>query len=457
MSVAQAILMLSTITALVLFAPVLMIEKRFTRKALFALPVLLLVAVLKVVLVWTLPQIGDVPPDAMTYQLHAFAIGLHWQGLPVSARDYQLLGLLQRGEAVWLPESAMSFWDVQGTSGWIYSAYLALWAMTVENWVYWGVLSNAFFCAGLPLAAFGLARTCGFPPRVALIAGGLTALDMAIAINGAWSLKDSLAAWVSVMSVWAGAQAVLSGRYRWIGFQIVLIGLSAGIRYVFALASVAITIVVSLFLALRGRCRQAAVNLLAVAIMPLVAIMVMMLPSVPMPHRVLAGFLSPMTGNLATYSDVALLGAQATMTGELDGSVVSWFNRLQADLFLALIQAIVRSLLAPYPWVLMKDGVTGQNAYELYAFASAQFMLCLPALFVGLWIAIRRHLVQPGVLYVLGVLATVCLVYIAFYGEWSTRQRVFLLPVVYVFIALGAVHIVEFVRTLIAGYVQGKG
>jgi hypothetical protein len=434
-----------------------MIERRFARKALFAMPLLLLVALLKIVLVWALPQIGDVPPDALTYQLHGQAIAMHWQVLPVSARDYQLWGLLGRDEAaVWLPEAGRSYWDIQGTSDWLYSAYLALWVLMVEEWAYWGVLSNALFCAGLPLAAFGVARTCGFSPAVALTAGLLTALDLAIAVNAAWSLKDSLAAWVGVMSVWIGAKAMSSGQYRWFGYQIVLIGLSAGIRYVFAVASLSVMLIMSVCLALRGHRRQAVVSFLAIAITPFVAIMVMMLPIAPEVNNFFSLFLSPIIGNMNTYADFTAQTASVTIRDDLDVSVVGWFDRLQLNPLLALTQAIARSLLAPYPWALLKDGATGQNAYELYAFASAQFMLCIPALFAGLWIAVRRHLVQPEVLYVLGILATVCLAYIVFYGEWSTRQRVFLLPVVYVFVALGWVHIIVLVRALIAGFGQGK-
>lgn len=100
----------------------------------------------------------------------------------------------------------------------------------------------------------------------------------------------------------------------------------------------------------------------------------------------------------------------------------------------ATVRSIARTLLAPYPWVAITQGLKGDSHLELYVLATAFWVFALPGTLLGLVIMVKRDVKALMLLTLLGLITAA---YIVFFGEWSTRQRVFMMPLLYCFSAIG--------------------
>lgn len=104
-------------------------------------------AVLKMICVQMLPQWRDTPVDSIVSQLHAEAMLLNWQGLPVNASDHRLSAYVNYWQAqfgpLWLPDAQLSYVGVLGTYEWLYSAFLAGWKFMGAESLAWLAMGNA--------------------------------------------------------------------------------------------------------------------------------------------------------------------------------------------------------------------------------------------------------------------------------------------------------------------------
>lgn len=97
-----------------------------------------------------------------------------------------------------------------------------------------------------------------------------------------------------------------------------------------------------------------------------------------------------------------------------------------------------------YPWVILTDGLQFQSGIELYYLGVVLWIVCLPGIFWAVGQALR-HPSFPAAF--VGLVLGACLVaYILFLGEWSTRQRVFMLPIFFALAAIGWADLVRPVR-----------
>jgi hypothetical protein len=127
----------------------------------------------------------------------------------------------------------------------------------------------------------------------------------------------------------------------------------------------------------------------------------------------------------------------------VDAAVVDWYARLSESPLRALATAASRTLFAPYPWVAISDGLH-RNGIELYYLGVVLWIICLPGVFWAIGGAFRNP--NFSAVFVGSVLAACLLAYIVFLGEWSTRQRVFALPVFFALAAIGWADLVQRLR-----------
>ena len=81
-----------------------------------------------------------------------------------------------------------------------------------------------------------------------------------------------------------------------------------------------------------------------------------------------------------------------------DESVFEWRNDLRENPGWAIARAIARSLMVPYPQGAFTHGLSVDNYIELYLPCTALRILCLPAIFVGMVVALARERVMTTVL-----------------------------------------------------------
>jgi hypothetical protein len=128
----------------------------------------------------------------------------------------------------------------------------------------------------------------------------------------------------------------------------------------------------------------------------------------------------------------------------VDDTVVDWYARLSKSPLKALATAASRTLFAPYPWVIITDGLNFRNGIELYYLGVVPWIICLPGIFWAIARAIRNPSFPAAFL---GLVLGACLgAYIVFLGEWSTRQRVFMLPVFFALASIGWADLVQRLR-----------
>lgn len=391
-----------------------------------------LVSCFKVWLVLQTSQWLDVSPDSRQYQLHAQALAMHWQGEPVDAVSHKLHGFLASWASghgrVWEPQMDLAYTSVLGTHEWLYAATLGGWRLLTDDWFFWATYSNAALAALFPAASYGIARCLGASSRVASAAALITLLDPSASVNAAWLLKDTLAGFFAVTAAWGVLRTLRAPDES---APLILFTAAAGLASVrfagYAALIFGIAIVSATLLA---RAQRQALKHLSVCVVGAIVL-----------FGALYSSPKPMTFQSFLAATILPITAQETTLNATDGdreedpAVAGWQARWKENPAQATIISVARTLFAPYPWIAVTHGLSGVNGIELYYPGVILWILCLPGILWGIPLSLR-HTPREG-LFLACMLGALLGAYTLFLGEWSTRQRVFMLPVFYCYAAMG--------------------
>lgn len=418
------------------------IAPRGIRKVILVLVLLGLLGVcLKIFIFQHTPQWHDALPDAVTYDLNARAFEAHWAGNTVGGQDFHLRGLLAFHAAgihglEWQPDDALTYAWVVGSHEWLYPCYVALWywlSGATSTIVIW---SNALWAALFPAAAFGIAYFLGAGRRVAVMAAGFALIDPSAGVNASWLLKDTLAGFLAMSALWALLGYIkVGGKLRLV---IVFIALSflGGIRLAAFLGLAVSACMVSIWLIFQRTYLRKGLSIVIIVLCAwLMQGVFSLTPHVAssslMPENSTISLLSRPTQVL--FNGVEVL--QATSGNAVDDSVLTWTNSVADGPAYAVFRSVARTLFAPYPWTALSPGLTWNNYIELYYPGVVLWLVALPGIFIAFLIGFRQKNIHYWLvlLFLLSQLAA----YTIWLGEWSTRQRVFALPVFFALSAVG--------------------
>jgi hypothetical protein len=402
----------------------------------------LFIACLKIWLIRQTPQWLDTPLDAIKYQLDAEALAAHWHGEAVNSQLYRLDGLSKIfGQDIWSPDAHMPYSSVLGTHEWLYAAYLAVWAYIAPHWPVWATYSNAALAALFPAATFGIARGLGSTTKVAALGGTITLVDPSAAVNGAWLLKDTLACWCVLIAIWAALAILRKPRFKLVFLLGIALGILGAVRFMALVAMLLAALVLVPALLVRRR-NLASSSLLVASLFGVCLFGTLFCLPVGSTSSILERPAVAVSGVVVAQIETLSVSREADVESPaVDESVVDWYGRLSESPLKALATAVSRTLFAPYPWVIATEGLNFQSGIELYYLGVVLWIICLPGVFWAVVQALRNPSF-PAVL--LGLVIGACLgAYIVFYGEWSTRQRVFMLPVFFALAAIGWVDLVQ--------------
>ncbi|OJU99894.1 MAG: hypothetical protein BGO16_15060 [Nitrobacter sp. 62-23] len=402
----------------------------------------LFMACLKIWLIRQTPQWLDTPLDAVKYQLNAEALTAHWHGEAVNSQLYRLDGLTKIfGQDHWSLDAYLPYSSVFGTHEWLYAAYLAVWAHITPHWPVWATYSNAALAALFPAVSFGIARELGSTTRIAALGGTVALIDPSAAVNGAWLLKDTLACWCVLIAIWAALVILRKPRFMLVLLLGSALGILGSVRFL-GLMAVLLAILVLLPALLVRRRILTSGSLLVACLYGLSLFST--LNSLPVEgvgsvlERPVVALKAILFGQVETLS----VSRRADMASSaIDDTVVDWYTRLSESPLKASATAASRTLFAPYPWVIITEGLNFRNGIELYYLGIVLWIICLPGIFWAIVQALRNPSFPAAFV---GLVLGACLgAYVIFYGEWSTRQRVFMLPVFFALAAIGWVDLVQ--------------
>lgn len=385
--------------------------------------------------IWILqkaPQWTDVSLDSQLYKIHAEAFSLHWSGESVDAQTFRLNGFLNGWESslgsLWRPDMQLPYASVFGTYEWLYSSFIGGWRVLTSDWEFWATYSNAVFAGAFPAASYGITKHLGGENRVASIAALITLFDPSIGVNAAWLLKDTLAGFFAVLAIWAALRSFRSST----GVSTIILGLSiTGLSLTRFAAYAALLLALALFSCFYFKhVSSRVVFRIASAVMgsALLFGLFYSVPKIPTPVAMFSSALTPFTAQRDTL-------VSKESADSYDPTVGAWHDQFTKDPVRALIVSVARSLFAPYPWIAIQHGISGTNGIELYYLGMPIWILCLPGILWGIFICIKRS--RGEGFFVACILLALLSAYTLFLGEWSTRQRVFMLPIFFCFAAIG--------------------
>jgi len=390
------------------------------------------VACLKIWLVQQTPQWLDVSPDSKLYQLHAQALALHWQGESVDALGYRLYGFLASWASgrglVWETDMNIPYSGVLGTHEWLYAAFLGSWKLVAEDWLVWATYSNAAMAAIFPAASYGIARCLGASTKVASVAALLALVDPSSGVNASWLLKDTLAGFLAVAATW-GVLRTLQAPDE--SAPLVLFSAAAGLACVRFSGYAALILAIAVTaMTLFGRARRQSLKHLVICVLGSLVLFGVLYssPQFTTLRSLIVAAALPLEAQKAT------LNAGEGERGS-DTTVTDWQTKWSEDPLKAIVTSVARTLFAPFPWVALTHGLSGTNSIELYYPGVILWIACLPGVLWGIPTGLRRA-PREG-LFLACMLLALLGAYTLFLGEWSTRQRVFMLPVLFAYAAIG--------------------
>lgn len=382
----------------------------------------------KVSLIQQAPQWHDTPPDSVKYETMARAFSDQWSNADELNKSSGYVWQGSQELFIWKQEPNYTYKDILGTREWLYPAYIGLWQKLTglsKNWI---IASNIAWLAFLPAAAFGLTLVLFESRRLSWVSAFIVLIEPMSAVNASWALKDSLAACLSMGALWSGAEFIRQEKKAAALILIASISLLSIVRYVSFLALILSLVLVLIWLLYTDNHKLFKKLFLTIATSAIVTAYLYQTPSytvLPFESLVNEVFAQPLAGARQVFSDP---------TG--DEAVAIWRESLTSDPISATSQAIARTLFAPYPWVAIYPGLTGELANELYYPGMLLWIMCLPGIFFAIGQAFKKF---PDITFwfLLFYIVSVIGAYMLFYGEWSTRQRVFLLPAFAVLTSLG--------------------
>lgn len=450
------VLLMATLLAAVTATAVALAQRQDRLVVLALVGLGVLAAVVKILIVQALPQWHDINPDSITYGLNGQAFAAHWQGKSASLEDYRLRGLHQFHAAgqhppVWAPQDHLSYASVIGSHEWLYPAYVGLFYWLGEARAGAVIASNALWAAFFPAAAFGIAVALGASRRVALASAGFALIDPNAGVNASWLLKDTLAGFLAMATAWALAAhlAEPQGRsVRRLAIAVAALGVLGGVRFVAFVGFVLSLTLVACALAARRHVRPA-VTLAAVAGLAWLGQGILdRAPhwdrlwevSYSIQHYAAGLFTTPAR---AMKQGLDILRAEK---GEVaaDATTLRWKDSLRTNAAFAVLRSVAHTLFAPYPWVAIYPGLTWRSFSELYYPGVLLWLLCLPGVVMA--IANRLRTQEPAFWFLLLFLLSQLAAYTLWQGEWSTRQRVFALPIIFALAAIGWSQLAAFLR-----------
>lgn len=393
-------------------------------------------AVSKVGLLRATPQWNDVPVDATGHALHGQAFAQHLVGLPVDPILHQLHGYLvwwapHLGPR-WLPDAAVGYGGVLGSSEWLYAFTLGLWGLIGPDWETGAWLWNAALVGAMAGAAVALAGQLELPSRIGHWAAALLAVEPSLAVNAAWTLKDPTATCLATLSLALLCKLLKRPTPGTVLVLSLLIGMLGGVRYVGLLCLSGALAVVCAQLMWRGQLsvRLGAAAAAVALVTGMTWVTLYCAPLAPDPTCTRLALVKPLAAQATTFQ------ASAGERGH-DPTVQEWREEISSAPLVSGVRAVARTLLAPYPWVVWRPGLDWNNHIELYLPGAAVWMLLLPFALLGAARMTKRSIQDPRSLAFMVFLTLVASAYLVFFGEWSTRQRLFLQPLLMILIAVG--------------------
>lgn len=416
---------------------------------------------LAILLVQQFPQAMGVNPDAVLYDLQARALDLHWQGRTVPTQSFGVLPFESadgtRTFEFWHPTDAWGLGLVMGSSHFAYQVYVAIFYFLSDAPAQGVIVSHAALLGTLPLLAFGMAsRFFTGNSRVPLLAAVIVLLDLNFSVSAAWLLKDTLVTWATALAA-LGAIDLVHRRLRPLAAAVLIAALIllaiSRIHVFYAL----VLLVLGWTLLQRIRTGKRVMLPVLVVVIAWVGAGVSLISDFakPAPELVSQAVTSPLAA-LRGFQHVMGASFQAALVpptvvtggavlspeqrcaveGSVDGVVCDFYASLREAPLWTLTRSVARTLFAPYPWVAIHPGLTWQSFTELYYPGTLLWISLLP--FFGLGVALAPRGRGSGLVLVLA--AMICLMYIGVLGEFSTRQRQFLMPILVPFSAWGLVQ-----------------
>ena len=402
------------------------------RRAMWLAGLCLILALGKIWLFQQAPQWWDTIPDSITYDLNARAFALHWQGKVLAAEEYKLRGFLEWHEAgfvgaEWKREDSLSWASVIGSNEWLYTTYVALWYWLTGASRDAVIFSNAIWVAFFPVAAFVITLLLSAPRNVALFATVLAFVNPMAEVNASWLLKDTLIGFLAMVCLCTAMRIIKEDNWHLVPcLGAFLAFLSIG-RYGAFLGFLCASALVMAYMMYRRRIKS--VRILAVSLLMAWCLSGLLtnMPNVVKPN-VLSAPSSSLSGSVRVFQ-------RGERDSGADDTVVRWKTSFNQNPALAVVKSIAHTLFAPYPWVALSPGLTWNLANELYYPGMVFWIFYLPGIFWALWHGVRKR--DPSFWLLAFFLASQLAAYTIFFGEWSTRQRVFALPAFYALAAIG--------------------
>lgn len=409
----------------------------------------------------TLPQAALAPSD--NHERLASAIVEHWKGETVRRDEFPLPWLIKWNRD-WTPDDNVPLGYVLGTWNYFYSIYLATifyFGGYHDNNVY---LSQAVVLAGMPPIVYQLSNLLFNRRSVSLVAVVLAFLDTNFPVMGAVLFKEALLCFLAPFIAYLALLSVKSDSPMHVRALLALVSTTMSIlRYQVTVTLWFAMVVVSSWPAVYRSVKPKSVwaNLVAWYIVS----SILLVPpwtwgdhngfSIGLKEVITTNFL-PLEGGLVQMvlsSNVKDEGLSASIKEiprykgtYADPSTSEWLQLLKERPLFALVRSIVRTVFAPYPWVAIRDGMPGKSFYELFYPGVPLWCLGLPFLLYGVW-RLRQGRATSEVLILTIWVSTSIVGYLVYYGEFSSRQRVHLMPVLWIFIAFGIVEFFRDVRT----------
>ena len=378
------------------------------------------------------------------FKIYLIAQTTNWNDVPLDSFTYIEFSQiftesLWRGEDIGI-SPGQCYAGFFGTYEWFYSFYLSMWEAISANSFLWALYANAIFVAASAVASYCLSLRLGFSLKTSVLALVFFMLDPTIGINSAFLLKDSIALFATIVSI-SSAYNCISRQRKVLNlflflFLMAILFMTKMISFVAIFIALCMLLIYKMYKNLKKEvftmfclCSVSVLAMALAANAPLYNFNLKHVKSLVLQQKqVLSG-----QSDFLQQKQVLSGQSDSKATCEIDSAVASHRNFLIENPYLALPRAMIRTLLAPYPWLLLN--YEGRVYVELYCFGSLFLIFIWPGFFVGILKGEAQR--NTGRIFVSLFSFIIMIFYIVYFGELSTRQRGILLPFLYIIAAAG--------------------